>query len=85
MHTRKQKDSGLHAPASRERSAEDFDLIIGFLGFWALVVFAATVWLEVTGQPALLWALGLLALVLALWGVVRLRRKLPARTGRRPR
>ncbi len=85
MPRRRQKDSGLHAPASKERSAEDFDLIIGFLGFWALVVLAVTLWLEVTGQPALFWALGLLALVLALWGMVRLRRKLPARTGRRPR
>jgi hypothetical protein len=82
---RKQKDSGLHAPESKQRSAEDFDLIIGFLGFWALVVLAVTVWMEVTGQPALLWAMGLLALVLGLWGMVRLRRKLPARTARRPR
>jgi hypothetical protein len=82
---RRQKGSGLHAPASRQRSAEDFDLIIGFLGFWALVVLAVTVWMEVTGQPALLWAMGLLALVLGLWGMVRLRRNLPARTARRPR
>ncbi|WP_125616464.1 hypothetical protein [Specibacter cremeus] len=79
------KDSGLHAPASRQRSAEDFDLIIGFLGFWALVLLAITVWMEVTGQSALLWALGLLTICLALWGMIRLRRTLPARTGRRPR
>ncbi|MGA7205734.1 MAG: hypothetical protein WBX27_14000 [Specibacter sp.] len=68
---------------TRQRSAEDFDFIIGFLAFWTLVLFAITAWLEVTGQPALSWALGLLAIVLALWGMIRLRRRLPARRGRR--
>ncbi|MGO4383594.1 hypothetical protein [Specibacter sp. RAF43] len=85
MPARAPKDSGLHAPASRQRSAEDFDMIIGFLGFWTLVVLAITIWLEVTGQPAILWALGLLAMVLGLWGMIRLRRRLPPRVGRRPR
>ncbi len=65
------------------RSAEDLDILIGFLGFWVLVLLATTVWMEVTAQPALGWALGLLASLLALWGLVRLRRRLPARTGRR--
>lgn len=75
------------APArnnSRRRSAEDFDLLIGFLGFWAMLLFGITIWMEVTGAPALGWAMGLLALVLALWGTIRLRRKLPARVARRP-
>ncbi|MDE8587670.1 hypothetical protein [Arthrobacter sp. NQ4] len=61
------------------RSGEDFDIIIGFLAFWALVLLVVTVWMEVTAQPALGWALGLLATLLALYGMVRLRRKLPAR------
>ncbi|MBT2566791.1 hypothetical protein J7I84_09855 [Arthrobacter sp. ISL-85] len=61
------------------RSGEDFDMIIGFLAFWALVLLVATVWMEITAQPALGWALGLLATLLALYGMVRLRRKLPAR------
>jgi hypothetical protein len=61
------------------RSGEDFDIIIGFLGFWALVLLVVTVWMEVTGQPALWWALGLLASLLALYGMVRLRRRLPDR------
>jgi hypothetical protein len=39
--------------------------------------------MEVTAQPALGWALGLLAVLLALWGMIRLRRRLPARTGQR--
>ncbi|MEW1812118.1 hypothetical protein AB0284_15595 [Pseudarthrobacter phenanthrenivorans] len=61
------------------RSGEDFDIVIGFLAFWALVLLVVTVWMEVTAQPALGWALGLLATLLALYGMVRLRRKLPAR------
>ena len=50
------------------RSGEDFDIIIGFLGFWAVVLLVVTVWMEVTAQPALFWALGLLAMLLALYG-----------------
>ncbi|MEO8220625.1 MAG: hypothetical protein ABI563_07555 [Specibacter sp.] len=78
------KPDGLHIPTSKQKSAEDFDIIIGFLGFWAVVLFGVTVWLEITGQPALMWALGLLLVCLGLWGTIRLRRKLPARRGRRP-
>ena len=63
----------------RARSGEDFDIIIGFLGFWALVLFVVTLWMELTAQPALGWALGLLATLLALYGMVRLRRRLPDR------
>ena len=65
------------------RSGEDFDIIIGLLGFWGLVLLVITVWMEVTGQPALGWALGLLAMVLALYGLIRLRRRLPDRTATR--
>ena len=61
------------------RSGEDFDIIIGILGFWALVLLVGTVWMEVTGQFALWWALGLLAALLAIYGMVRLRRRLPDR------
>jgi len=67
------------------RSGEDFDILIGILGFWVFAVFVLTVFLELTGRPALLSAMILLALVLALWGMVRMRRRLPARTGRRSR
>ncbi|WP_144661805.1 hypothetical protein [Paenarthrobacter nicotinovorans] len=67
----------------RVRSAEDFDIIIGFLAFWGLVLLIATVSMELTGQSAWGWALGLLAVVLALWGMLRLRSKLPRRTTRR--
>ncbi len=71
----------------RQRSGEEFDIIIGLLGFWALALLVGTVALEVTGKPdqALVPALILLLDVLALWGMVRLRKTLPARTARRPR
>ena len=67
----------------RVRSGEDFDIIIGLLGFWTLVLFVITVWMELTAQPALGWALGLLATVAALYGMIRLRRRLPQRTATR--
>jgi hypothetical protein len=67
----------------RVRSGEDFDIIIGILGFWAVVLLVVTVWMEVTAQPALAWALGLLAVLLALYGMIRLRRRLPRRTATR--
>ena len=67
----------------RVRSGEDFDIIIGFLGFWTVVLLVVTVWMEVTAQPALFWALGLLAMLLALYGMIRLRRRLPRRTASR--
>ena len=67
------------------RSGEDFDIIIGFLGFWAAVMFVVTAYLEVTGRNALISSMILLALSLALWGMIRLRRKLPPRTARRQR
>jgi hypothetical protein len=67
----------------RVRSGEDFDIIIGFLGFWAVVLLVVTVWMDITAQPALGWALGLLATLLALYGMIRLRRRLPARTATR--
>jgi hypothetical protein len=76
-----------HVPRARRkvRSGEDFDIIIGFLGFWALVLLVVTVWMELTAQPALGWALGLLVTMLAVYGMVRLRRRLPDRTASRRR
>ena len=69
----------------RLRSGEDFDIIIGFLGFWALILFVVTAFLEVTGKSALLPAMILLVVVLAIWGMMRLRRRLPPRRARGPR
>lgn len=80
-----EQDNGARPDVRRVRSAEDFDMVIGFLGFWALVLLVITVTMEVTAQPAIGWALGLLAVLLLLWGAIRLRRRLPERTGRRIR
>jgi hypothetical protein len=73
------RSTGAGSDRRRVRSGQDFDIIIGFLAFWALVLLVVTVWMEVTAQPALGWALGLLASLLAIYGMVRLRRKLPDR------
>jgi hypothetical protein len=73
------RSPGAGSDRRRIRSGEDFDIIIGFLGFWAVVLLVVTVWMELTAQPALGWALGLLATLLAIYGMVRLRRKLPDR------
>ena len=78
------QNQGHVSPTRRKvRSGEDFDIIIGFLGFWALVLLVVTIWMEVTAQPALWWALGLLGTLLALYGMIRLRRRLPQRTAAR--
>ncbi|WP_249336179.1 hypothetical protein [Sinomonas gamaensis] len=58
----------------RRAVVEQFEIFVGFLAFWALFLFIVTVWLEVTGQPALGWALGLAAVLAAmaiLWAVRR--------------
>jgi hypothetical protein len=59
----------------RRAVIEQFEIFMGFLAFWGLVLLAVTVWLEVTGQFALGWALGLLAVALAMAGLWALRRK----------
>ncbi|GAB3279954.1 hypothetical protein GCM10027449_20660 [Sinomonas notoginsengisoli] len=63
--------------SSRHRKAvvEQFEIFMGFLAFWGLILLGLTVWLEVTGQFALGWALGLLAVVLAMVGIWALRLK----------
>jgi hypothetical protein len=82
--TAKAHDGDEHHPDLRRvRSGEELDIVLGLLGFWALVLLVVTVSAELTAQPALGWALGLLATLLAMWGVLRLRRRLPARTSRR--
>jgi hypothetical protein len=68
-------DRGSSKPNPKKvRTGEDFDIIIGFLGFWALILFVLTVFREVTGKPALLPAMILLVLVLAIWGMGALAR-----------
>ena len=59
----------------RRAVVEQFEIFVGFLGFWALVLFVVTVWLEMTGQSALWWALGLAAVLAAMGGLWAVRRR----------
>lgn len=57
----------------RSRAAEQLDIGIGFIGFWALILFITVIWQEFTGGSALGWALVLASAVLVLFGLLRLR------------
>lgn len=59
------------------RRAENVDIVIGFLGFFAAVLVVVTVVTELHGASAVGWSLLLLLDVLAIWGLWRLRRRLP--------
>lgn len=61
-----------------ERKAENIDILIGFLGFFAAVLVAVTITAQLSGEPAVGWALLLLALVLSIWALVK---KRPANAG----
>lgn len=65
---------------SPPRPTDTIDGVIGFVGFFAIVLLVATVACEVTGRPALTWALLLLALVIGLLAAVTHRRSLVRRT-----
>ncbi|WP_423918208.1 hypothetical protein ACPEEZ_09965 [Frigoribacterium sp. 2-23] len=58
------------------RSTDRIDLMIGFSGFFALAFFVITVVCEITGEPALTYALVLLALVVTLGVLLRRRGQL---------
>jgi len=60
-------------------SREVVDVGLGFVGFFAVAFLGITVFCELTAEPALGWALTLLALVLAFIGLLQLRRRIIAR------
>ncbi|MBW8870644.1 MAG: hypothetical protein JF618_00190 [Leifsonia sp.] len=60
-------------------SREVVDVGLGFVGFFGLAFLGITLYCELTGQPALGWALTLLVLVLAFIGLLQLRRRIIAR------
>jgi hypothetical protein len=60
-------------------SREVVDVGLGFVGFFALAFLGITVYCELTGEPALGWALTLLVLVLAFIVLLQLRRRIIAR------
>jgi hypothetical protein len=49
------------------------DMLIGFLGFFGMLMFVATVADELSGETPVIKALILLGFVLAIWGLFRLR------------
>ncbi|NUU04969.1 hypothetical protein [Leifsonia sp. C5G2] len=60
-------------------SREVVDVGLGFVGFFSVAFLGITVFCELTGEPALGWALTLLVLVLAFIGLLQLRRRIIAR------
>ncbi|GAA4672754.1 hypothetical protein [Frondihabitans cladoniiphilus] len=63
------------------RPTDRVDMGIGFLAFFGVVMLVATVACELTGRPALTWALVLLAIVVALVVEVRHRGAILRREG----
>ncbi|MDN4614232.1 hypothetical protein P5G50_07170 [Leifsonia sp. F6_8S_P_1B] len=57
---------------------EALDVGIGFVAFFGVAFFAITLWCELSGQPALLWAVVTLVLVLALVALWQARRRIIA-------
>jgi hypothetical protein len=60
-------------------SREVVDVGLGFVGFFAFAFLVITAFCELTGEPALGWAITLLVLVLAFVGLLQLRRRIIAR------
>ncbi|MFT8395293.1 hypothetical protein [Propionibacterium sp.] len=60
------------------KAIEVLDMAVGFIGFFAAAIFVVTVAMELTGRPALGWALALLALVIVLAALLELRHRLLA-------
>ncbi|AJT42498.1 hypothetical protein [Psychromicrobium lacuslunae] len=71
--------------APRSRAAEQLDIGIGFIGFWALILFITVIWQELSGGSALGWALVLATAVLVLFGLLRLRVRVQRRDDRQGR
>jgi hypothetical protein len=69
---------------SPPRATDRVDLGIGFLGFFAAAFLVITLACELTGRPALPWALVLLALVVGLVVEIRHRGAIVRRTATSP-
>lgn len=59
----------------QSRKAENLDILIGFLGFFALVLVVAIIAMEISGRNAAMWSVALFAVVLSIWGLFRVRRR----------
>lgn len=58
------------------KAIEVLDMGVGFFGFFTAALFVVTALMEITGRPALGWALALLALVIVLTALLALRHRM---------
>ena len=61
------------------RKAENLDILIGFLGFFAALLVVVIVASELGGRNAAGWSITLLAIVVLMWRLIRARRRSGAR------
>ncbi|WP_051478852.1 hypothetical protein [Arthrobacter sp. H5] len=73
------------ADRRQQRKAENLDILIGFLGFFAIALVVVIIAMEVSGQNAALWSIILLGVVLAIWRLFRARQKNNTKEARGPR
>jgi hypothetical protein len=57
----------------KERLAENLDILIGFLGFFAVVLVVVIITIQLRGDNAAMWSVALLAIVLSMWGLFKIR------------
>ncbi|WP_309071363.1 hypothetical protein [Arthrobacter sp.] len=59
----------------KERLAENLDILIGFLGFFAVVLVVVIIAIQLRGDNAAMWSVLLLAIVLGMWGLYKVRQR----------
>ena len=59
----------------KERLAENLDILIGFLGFFAVVLVVVIIAIQLRGDNAATWSVLLLAIVLGMWGLFKVRQR----------
>ncbi|MHA7264705.1 hypothetical protein ACX80W_16060 [Arthrobacter sp. TMN-37] len=59
----------------RDRRQENLDILLGFLGFFGLVLVVVIIASELDGRNAAPWSVTLLGVVLALWALRRAKRR----------
>lgn len=59
----------------QQRKAENLDILIGFLGFFAVALVVVIIAMEISGRNAAMWSVALFGVVLSIWGLFRVRRR----------
>ncbi|WP_035778297.1 hypothetical protein [Arthrobacter sp. 35/47] len=57
----------------KERLAENLDILIGFLGFFAVVLVVVIITIQLRRDNAAMWSVALLTIVLSMWGLFKIR------------